>query len=131
MDYTNDNILDGLTPDINNPEFSSKQELSVLREALQEELRKANKKLKRAKKKGKGCKKLKKKIKKLEKEIKKQKRKNNKPMSSHHTKRQPTKGRWDVLIEKSVPEMIKFATIIVDRKLPQKNGDNDEQAKRK
>ncbi|MDR1891925.1 MAG: hypothetical protein LBQ48_02785 [Oscillospiraceae bacterium] len=94
----------------------SMSEISLMAEDLKEELRKARKKLKRAKKKGKNRKKFKKKIKKLERKCK------NLEKPLRDAKRQSAKGRWDGIIERSIPELIKLATVIADRKMPPTKG---------
>ena len=107
-------ILESFTPSVSDAEETSKNEISAIQDEIRKELRKAEKKLKKAKRKGRDGKKFKRKIKKLKKE--------NKKLQSllHNAKQVPSKGRWDGAIEKSVPELIKLATIIMDRNLPPK-----------
>lgn len=107
-------ILESFTPRVSDSEQSPKDEILAIQEEIRKELRKTEKKLKRAKRKGKDGNKFKHKIKKLKKE--------NKKLQSllYNTKQAPTKGRWDGALEKSVPELIKLVTIIIDRKLPAK-----------
>ena len=107
-------ILDSFTPNVSDAEKTPQNEILAIQEEIREELRKTEKKLKKAKQKGKDGKKFKRKIKKLKKE--------NKKLESllYNAKQAPCKGRWDGAIEKSIPELIKLATIIVDRKLPPK-----------
>ena len=108
----NHDALSGYTSGSHNDETLSAQELSLLFDDGCDELRKAKRKLERTKKKGKDCKKLKKKIKKL--------KKNKKQLKARleTARQQPIRGRWDGLIENSVPEIIKLTMTIVDRKLP-------------
>ncbi|WP_333595471.1 hypothetical protein [Anaerospora hongkongensis] len=112
--YEMNDILESFTPSVPNSEQTPKDQIVAIQEEIREELRKAEKKLKKAKRKGKNGKKFKHKIKKLKKE--------NKKLQSllYNTKQASTKGRWDGAIEKSVPELIKLATVIVDRKFPYK-----------
>ena len=107
-------ILESFTLSASNSEQTPKDQLLEIQEQIRVGLRKAEKKLKKAERKGKDGKKYKQKIKKLKKEKKKL-------QSLLYTSKQaPAKGRWDGAIEKSIPELIKLATIIVDRKLPPK-----------
>ena len=107
-------ILDSFTPNVSDAEKTPQNEILAIQEEIREELRKTEKKLKKAKQKGKDGKKFTRKIKKLTKE--------NKQLHSllYNAKQVPSKGRWDGAIEKSVPELIKFATVLVDRKFPYK-----------
>jgi hypothetical protein len=107
-------ILESFTPSVSNSGQTPENEILAIKEEIREELRKAEKKLKKAKRKGKDGKKFKIKIKKLKKE--------NKKLQSllYNAKQVTGKGRWDGAIEKSVPELIKLATIIMDRNLPLK-----------
>lgn len=114
--YNPDDILSGIPTNDDTTELLTKQELSSMEEALQEERQRLRKKLKRAKKRGKSGKKLKKKIKKLKKERKKLKK------LLRVARQQPPKGRWDALIEKSVLEVFKLANITIDRRLPSAKG---------
>ena len=99
-----------------NHQEKSKVELPLMQEQVWEQLRKTKKKLKKAKKKGRNAKKLKKKYKSL-------KRKYEKLSAFLQTERNKTvRGRWDTTIEKSVPEFIRLATAIIDRKLPPSKG---------
>lgn len=104
-------ILESLTPSASNSEQTPKDQLLEMQEQIRAGLRKAEKKLKKAEKMGKAGKKHKQKIKKLKKE--------NKNLQSllHTAKQASGKGRWHGIIEKSVPELIKLATLVVDRKL--------------
>ena len=112
--YEMNDILESFTPRVSDSEQSPKDEILAIQEEIRKELRKAEKKFKKAKRKGKDGKKFKCKIKKL--------KKKNKKLQSllYNAKQTPTKGRWDGALEKSVPELIKLATIIMDRKLPPK-----------
>lgn len=114
--YDPDNILDGFPTNDNPPELSTKQELFSMEETLQAERRRLRKKLKRAKKKGKSGKKARKELKKLEKKYDKLK------ALLRAVKQQPPKGRWDGLLEKSVPEAFKLANTVIDRMLPLPKG---------
>lgn len=108
-------ILSGITPIISNTESEVAQEQDYI-----DELRRTKKKLKKAKRKGKRGKKQKRRIKKLNKKV----RRLNKVIA--YIRRMPPvvsqRGRWDTVIEKSVPELIKFATVVVDRRLPPSKG---------
>lgn len=107
-------ILESFTTNSSDAEQTPKDEILAIQEELREELRKAEKKLKKAKRKGKDGKKSKLKINKLKKE--------NKRLQSllYNAKQSHGKGHWNGIFEKSVPELIKLATIIMDRKLPLK-----------
>ena len=107
-------ILESFTPNSSDAEQTPNDEILAIKKEISEELRKAEKKLKKAKRNGRDRKKFKRKIKKLKKE--------NKKLESllYNAKQAPCKGRWDGAIEKSVPELIKFATVLVDRKFPYK-----------
>lgn len=104
-------ILDGFTPSISNSEETPRDQLLEIQEQIRARLRKAEKKLKKAERKGKDGKRYKQKIKELKKE--------NKNLQSllYTAKQAPARGRWHGIIEKSVPELIKLATLVVDRKL--------------
>jgi len=105
-------VLSGFSLSWSGAGLPSEQDLALMIDDSREKLRKAKKKLKRAKKKGKGGKKLKRKIKRL--------KKGNEQLKFllQTAKQEPVRGRWDRTIEKSTPELIKLATVIVDRKLP-------------
>lgn len=103
-------ILESFKPIASSSEQSSDFELLERQEQILAELQKARKKLKKAEKKGNSGKKCQKKIKKLKKE--------NKKLQSllQISKQAPAKGQWHGVIEKSVPELIKLATVLADRK---------------
>ncbi len=113
--YGND-ILSGLTTEMNTDRDPSTQEIYSEQADIGEKLRKTKKKLKKVKKNSKKHKKLKQKYKSL--------RKKYETLSAFlQVERNKTvKGRWDITIEKSVPEFIKLATVIIDRKLPPSKG---------
>lgn len=111
-----EDILSGLTTDADTKRCQSNQQLFSAQEDIEKKLRKTKKKLKKAKKKGKDTKKMKKKYKKLQTKFERM----NALLAE--TKKFPQKGRWDTTIEKSVPEFIKLATVIIDRKLPPDKG---------
>ena len=98
------------------PEQPSVIEAETDLEEKRDKLQRAKKKLKKAKKKGKGAKKLKKKVKKLKAKVKslEEKLRNSKALISI-----PYRGRWDVLIERSVPEAIKLVNTVVKQRSPQ------------
>jgi hypothetical protein len=103
----NPDVLGGFSHKIKHPESSANMELFEMRlDEIQYDLKKTNKKLKQAQKKIKKYDKLKKKHRKLKKKNKKNK--------------QFRGGRWDGLVEKSVPKLIDLATLAVDRKMSKK-----------
>lgn len=102
-----DKILDGLSPD----EYP---ETETPFDDTKEKLRRAKKKLIKAKKKGKKAKKLRRKVKKLKAQLKCLKLLNYSPAAAS----QPVRGRWDGVIEKSIPEVIKLATTLANRRHP-------------
>ena len=107
-------ILESFKPIASSSEQASDLELLERQDKILAELHKARKKLKKAEKAGKSSKNIQKKVKKLKKE--------NKKLQGllQFAKQAPAKGQWHGVIEKSVPELIKLATIIVDRKLLEK-----------
>lgn len=107
-------ILTGFAPTIESTS-SSDSKVEEKLEDTRDDLHRAKKKLKKAKKKGKGVKKLKKKIEKLKAKSKKLERK---LQDSTAQPPAPYRGRWDSLIEKSVPEAIKLANTIVKQVSP-------------
>lgn len=111
-----DDILTGLTTDADKDRCPSTQELFYTQADIETKLRKTKKKLKKAKKSGKNQKKLKRKYKSLKQKYE--------MLSTflQNEKKTPVKGRWDTTIEKSMPEFIKLATVIIDRKLPPGKG---------
>ena len=112
-----EDILKGLTTDADKARCPSTQELFFAHADIETKLRKTKKKLKKANKNSKKHKKLKKKYKLLL-------RKYETLSAFLQVERNKTvKGRWDTTIEKSVPEFIKLATVILDRKLPSGKGD--------
>lgn len=111
-----DDILSSLEADADKDCCPSTNELFSAQADIEKKLRKTKKKLKKARKKGKGIKKLKKKY------IKLQTKFDQLNSLLAETKKFPKKGRWDATIEKSVPEFIKLATVILDRKLPPGKG---------
>lgn len=111
-----DDILSSLAADADKDCCPSTNELFSAQADIEKKLRKTQKKLKKAKKKGRNTKKLKKKYKSLKRKYEK--------LSAflQIEKNTSVKGRWDATIEKSVPEFIKLATVILDRKLPPSKG---------
>lgn len=109
MEDYKDIISSFISSDSNQDNLTS-DELVAMTEDVYEKLRKTKKKLKRAKKKGKSGKKIKKKI-------KKQKRKLEElEFHLHEAKKQKlVHGRWDKLIEKSVPRLIDVAGVVLER----------------
>ena len=91
---------------------------------LQKKLAKAQKKARHAKGRGKKCKKLKRKIKRLEAELETMKRR-------QHLDYQQRRGRWDELVEKSVPKILDTLTLIVGHKLSRSKGDCNDGSKQR
>lgn len=104
-------VLKDFTPNGNSLESLSKEEMSSLVSDCQEELCEVSRKFEKAKNEGKSGKKLKKKFKKL--------KKKHKELIELilAAKQQPNKGRWERIIERSAPELVKLATMVIDRKL--------------
>lgn len=111
-----DDILSGLTTEADTESCQSTNGLFSAQADIEGKLRKTKKKLKKAKKKGRNTKKLKKKYKLL-----KQKYETLSALLQTE-KKAHIKGRWDTTLEKTLPEIIKLTTVILDRKLPPGKG---------
>ncbi|MCI9626460.1 MAG: hypothetical protein HFI90_06720 [Clostridia bacterium] len=111
-----DDILSGLPIEADTDHSQSNQQLFSVQEDIEKKLRKTKKKLKKAKKKGKDTKKFKKKYKKLQTKFERM----NALLAE--TKKSSPKGRWDATIERTLPELVKLTTVILDRKLPPGKG---------